>query len=77
MTEREKALKLLRALRNRISPDVLARAQKAALIQIGQAPAIEPENEASRLFKLALANGGARRVEVLQQLERKFRHKLN
>ena len=77
MTEREKALKLLRALRKRVSPDVLARAQKAALIQIGQAPASEPENEASRLFKLALANGGARRVEILQHLERKFRHKLN
>lgn len=77
MTEREKALKLLRALRKRVSPDVLARAQKAALIQIEQAPAAEPENEASRLFKLALANGGARRVEILQQLERKFRHKLN
>lgn len=77
MTEREKALKLLRALRKRISPDVLARAERAALIQIGQAPPAEPENEASRLFKLALANGGARRLEVLRQLERKFRHKLN
>ena len=77
MTEREKALKLLRALRKRVSPDVLARAQQAALIQIGQARPAEPENEASRLFKLALANGGARRVEILQHLERKFRHKLN
>ena len=77
MTEREKALKLLRALRKRVSPDVLARAQQAAMIQIGQTPPAGPENEASRLFKLALANGGARRVEVLQQLERKFRHKLN
>ncbi len=77
MTEREKALRLLRALRKRIDPDVLARAQKAAYVQIGQTPPAEPENEASRLFKLALANGGARRVEILQQLERKFRHKLN
>lgn len=77
MSEREKALRLLRALRKRISPEVLARAQKAAMIQIGQAPAGEPENEASRLFKLALANGGAKRVEVLRHLERKFRHKLN
>ena len=77
MSEREKALRLLRALRKRVSPDVLARAQKAALIQIGQAPAPEPENEASRLFKAALANGGARRVEILRHLERKFRHKLN
>ena len=77
MTEREKALRLLRALRKRIDPEILARAQKAALIQIGQVPAGEPDNEASRLFKLALADGGAKRVEVLRHLERKFRHKLN
>lgn len=77
MSEREKALRLLRALRKRVDPDVLARAHKAAMIQTGQATAGEPENEASRLFKLALANGGAKRVEVLAQLERKFRHKLN
>ncbi len=77
MSEREKALRLLRALRKRVNPEVLARAQKAALIQIGETPPGEPENEASRLFKLALANGGARRVEVLRHLERKFRHKLN
>lgn len=77
MTEREKALQLLRALRKRVSPEVLERAQKAALLQIGQGAPAEPENEASRLFKLALADGGARRVEVLRQLERKFRHKLN
>lgn len=67
----------MRAIRKRIDPRVLARAEQAALIQVGQAPATEPENEASRLFKLALANGGARRVEVLRHLERKFRHKLN
>lgn len=77
MSEREKALRLLRALRKRVDPEVLARAQKAAFIQIGQPPPGDHENEASRLFKLALANGGARRVEVLRHLERKFRHKLN
>ena len=78
MSEREKALRLLRAVRKRIDPEVLARAQKAALIQIGQAPAVsESDNEASLLFKQALANGGARRVEILRHLERKFRHKLN
>lgn len=77
MSEREKALRLLRALRKRIDPEVLARAQKAAMIQTGQAPAGDPENEASRLFKAALANGGAKRVEILRQLEHKFRHKLN
>lgn len=77
MSERDKAMRLLRALRRRISPEVLARAQKAAMIQIAQPPAQQQENEASRLFKLALADGGARRVEVLRHLERKFRHKLN
>lgn len=77
MSEREKALRLLRAIRKRVDPRVLARAQEAALIQIGQAPAPDSDNEASRLFKLALANNGAKRVEVLRHLERKFRHKLN
>ncbi|WPZ33008.1 hypothetical protein T8K17_17390 [Thalassobaculum sp. OXR-137] len=76
MSERDKALKLLRAVRQKIDPDVLKRAQNAALVQIGQKPP-EPENEASRLFKQALANGGKRRVEILRELERKFRHKLN
>ncbi len=76
MNERDKALKILRAVRRKIDPDVLARAQKAAFVQIGQQPQ-EPENEASRLFKAALANGGQRRQEILRQLERKFRHKLN
>ncbi len=77
MSEREKALRLLREVRKRIDPEVLARAQKAAMIQIGHAAPPEPENEASRLFKQALANGGARRVEILRHLERKFRNKLN
>ena len=77
MTEREKALRLLRAVRERIDPDVLARAQKAAMIQIGHPAPPELENEASRLFKQALAHAGARRVEILRHLERKFRHKLN
>jgi hypothetical protein len=76
MNERDKALKILRAVRRRIAPDVLARAQQAAFEQIGQPPP-EPENEASRLFKMALENGGQSREEILRHLERKFRHKLN
>lgn len=76
MSERDRALKLLRALRRRVDPEILARAQRAAFVQIGQTPP-EPENEASRLFREAHANGGARRLEILRQLERKFRHKLN
>lgn len=76
MSEREKALKILRAVRQRIDPDVLARAQRAAFVQIGLEPP-ETENEASRLFKQAMADGGRRRPEILRQLERKFRHKLN
>ena len=76
MSERDKALKLLRAVRKRIDPDVLARAERAAFQQIGQEPP-EPENEASRLFKAALADGGKRRAEILRHLENRFRHKLN
>jgi len=78
MSEREKALKLLRQVRRRIDPEILERANRAALIQTGQAkPEEEQENEASRLFKKALANNGAKRLDVLRHLERKFRHKLN
>jgi hypothetical protein len=79
MSEKEKALKILREVRRKIRPDVLERAHKAALVQTGQAqmPPQEPENEASRLFKMAMKNGGQRRLEVLSQLERKYRQKLN
>lgn len=79
MSERDKALKLLRQVRQRIRPEVLERARQAALVQTGQASfePEEPENEASRLFKAAMSNGGKRRLEILQQLERKYRQKLN
>lgn len=79
MSEQEKALRLLRQVRRRIRPEVLERARRAALAQTGQAalaPA-EPENEASRLFKLAMRDGGQRRLEILRHLERKYRQKLN
>ena len=76
MSERDKALKILRAVRQRIDPEVLARAQRVAFTLIVLEPP-EAENEASRLFKLAIADGGRRRTEILRQLERKFRHKLN
>jgi hypothetical protein len=79
MSEKAKALKIMREVRRKIRPDILERAHKAALAQTGQAPMDpqEPENEASRLFKLAMRNGGQRRLEVLGQLERKYRQKLN
>ena len=76
MDERQKLRAMIRQLRKRISPDVLERARHAANQEIGYKPP-EPENEASRLFKMALENRGARRTEVLRFLERKFRHKLN
>ena len=79
MSEKDKALKILREVRRKIRPEVLERAHRAALIETGQVAMTpqEPENEASRLFKMAMKNGGQRRLEVLSQLERKYRQKLN
>lgn len=76
MSEIERALRILRQVRKRIRPEVLQRAQMAAFQQIGEEPP-EPENEASKLFKLAHSEGGKHRRQILQHLERKFRHKLN
>jgi hypothetical protein len=76
MDERKKLMQMVRDLRRRISPDVLAMAHRAAMQQMGQ-KVPPPENEASRLLKLARENNGARRAEVLAYLERKFRNKLH
>jgi hypothetical protein len=75
--ERKKLLLMMREIRKKIDPKVLERANQAALIQMGEKPAPMQENEASRLFKLARANNGARKSEVLAFLEKKFRNKLN
>ncbi|WP_193180709.1 hypothetical protein [Nisaea sediminum] len=77
MDERKKLLLMMREIRKKIDPKVLERAHQAALIQMGEKPAPMQENEASRLFKLARANDGARKSEVLAFLEKKFRNKLN
>lgn len=76
LSEKDKALLILKKVRARIPAHVLHVAQQAAFEQIGQV-APEPENEASRLFKLATANNGARRGEILAMLENRFRSKLN
>ena len=76
MDERKKILKMIREMRSRLSPEILALAEDAACKSIGVKPT-EPENEASRLFKLATAQGGKRRAEVLSMLERRFAKKLH
>jgi len=75
--ERKKLLLMMREIRKKIDPRVLERAHQAALIQMGEKPAQPEENEASRLFRLARADNGKRKNEVLAFLEKKFRNKLN
>lgn len=77
MDERQKLLRMMREIRKKISPEVLEMAHRAAMQQIGEKPPAPSENEAARLFKIANANNGARRSEILAYLERKFRSKLN
>lgn len=77
MDERKKLMLMMREIRKKIDPEILERAQQAALIQMGEKPAPARDNEASRLFKLARANNGERKSEVLAFLEKKFRNKLN
>ena len=77
MDERKKLLLMMREIRKKIDPEVLERAHRAALIQMGDKLPPPEDNEASRLFKLARADGGARKSEVLAYLEKKFRNKLN
>jgi len=75
--ERKKLLLLMREIRKKIDPQILERARQAALTQVGEKPSPPQDNEASRLFKLARADNGARKSEVLSYLEKKFRSKLN
>lgn len=76
MDERKKILRMIREMRTRLSPEILALAEDAACKSIGVVRK-EPENEASRLFKLATAQGGKRRAEILTLLERRFAKKLH
>lgn len=79
MDERKKLLLMMREIRKKIDPRVLEQARQAALSQMGQQQQPEPpqDNEASRLFKLAREDNGARKSEILAYLEKKFRSKLN
>ena len=75
--EKQKILRILRKMRNRNSPDVLNTAEQLAFSQIGVEAPIPPENEASRLFKLAMANDGERRAEILALVERRVNKRLH
>ena len=77
MDERKKLLMIMREIRKKIDPRVLEQARQAALSQMGKQPEPPQDNEASRLFKLAREDNGARKSEVLAYLEKKFRSKLN
>ena len=77
MDERKKLLMMMREIRKKIDPRVLEQARQAALSQMGKQPEPPQDNEASRLFKLAREDNGARKSEILAYLEKKFRSKLN
>ena len=77
LDEKQKILLMIRKMRKRISPDVLNRAEQLAFSQIGVEAPIPPENEASRLFKLAMANDGERRAEILALVERRVNKRLH
>ena len=77
LDEKQKILLMIRKMRKRISPDVLNRAEQLAFSQIGVEPPVPPENEASRLFKIAMANNGERRAEILALVERRVNKRLH
>ena len=77
LDEKQKILLMIRKMRKRISPDVLSKAEQLAFSQIGVDPPIPPENEASRLFKIAMANNGERRAEILALVERRVNKRLH
>ena len=71
MDEKQKILLMIRKMRSRINPEVLSKAENVALSQIADSVSVPEENEASRLFKLAMQNNGARRAEILTLVERR------
>ena len=77
LDEKQKILLMIRKMRKRISPEVLSKAEQLAFSQIGVDPPIPPENEASRLFKIAMANNGERRAEILALVERRVNKRLH
>ena len=77
MDERKKLLMMMREIRKNIDPRVLEQARQAALAEVAKKPKRKQENEASKLFKLARSENGARKAEILAYLEKKFHNKLN
>jgi hypothetical protein len=77
--ERDRAsiLTMIRGMRKRLSPDILLAAERAAFNQLGEEPPEPPENDASRLFKMAMKNNGARRGEILELVERRVNKRLH
>ena len=70
LSEKQEILLMIRKMRRRINPDVLNKAEQIDFSQLGKSSPSNNENEASRLFKLAMNNDGARRSEVLALVER-------
>jgi hypothetical protein len=66
---RQKALEQIRAMRQRVDPDVLKTAQNYARVQLGMPVEL---NQAGRLLLRATADGGRQRAQVLAELEMKF-----
>jgi len=75
--DRANILKMIRGMRKKIAPDVLLAAERAAFNQLGEEPPEPPENDASRLFKMAMKNNGARRAEILELVERRVNKRLH
>ena len=77
LSEKQQILLMIRKMRRRINPDVLNKAEQIAFSQLGKTSPSNNENEASRLFKLAMNNDGARRSEILALVERKVNKRLH
>ena len=77
MDDKQNILLMIRKMRSRIDPDILNKAENVALSQIGEGSFVPQENEASRLFKLAMQNNGARRSEILTLVERRVNKDLH
>lgn len=71
MDPRRQLLAQIAALRSRVSPEIRILAEQAARVHMGQKPK-ELENEASRLFKEAMAGDPADRKAILEALERRL-----
>ena len=77
LSEKQEILLMIRKMRRRINPDVLNKAEQIAFSQLGKSSPSNNENEASRLFKLAMNNDGARRSEILALVERRVNKRLH